>query len=348
MSQQFNSLNEKTKMIDVALKYTKGDMAKAKAMASGQYQDIVAIKGKFFFQESNQSGMFLSFFNIFDEFIAYTNSSLSENESIYKNVRIFDDWKTLFEDLLAYKQAPDNLDASSLSDFLLDSFISHDVFPAVQDGNLDDLSRVVSDSLKTFFNNELVQSQIELESTNSLSLELGGITFAVPGASEEQEEKEQPEKVDLSEEDETIKRIESEANYIVDGKIIVSPVKGKYVNDISAGEKIMVLLTGKDPLTNKILSVLDGYSPEGEIKAIKGRLKEKVPLEKSGYILYALVAKGVLAKIVEEENVKIQLEPSDDKVNGIQNEETGNKAIILMAVLVGLIILGGVILLQML
>ncbi len=349
MSQQFESLNQKTKMIDVALKYTNGDMAKAKAMASGQYQDIVAIKGKFLFQESNKSGMFLSFFNVFDEFIAYINSSLSVNESIYKTVRIFDDWKSLFEDLVAYKEAPDNIDSSSFSDFLLDSFISHDVFPFVQDGNLDDLSRVVSESLKAFFKQDSVQSQIELETTNSLSLELGGISFDIPGSNEEPQEKETQEKIEVTEEDETINKIESEANYIVDGKIIVSPVKGKYINDITTGEKIMVLLTGRDPLTRKILTVLEGYSPEGEVKAIKGRLREKVPLEKGGYILYALVAKGVLAKIIEEENVKVQLEPSEEKIKKTKgDEESGNKAVYLMAVLVGLIILGGIILLQML
>ena len=108
----------------------------------------------------------------------------------------------------------------------------------------------------------------------------------------------------------------------------------------------MVLLTGKDPLTRKILTVLDAYGPNGEIRAIKGRLKEKIPMDKSGSVLYALVAKGVLARIIEEENVKIQMEAPD--LEAIGKKEESNRLMYLMAVLVGLIIVAGIILLQML
>lgn len=349
MAEQFDSLNDKTKKIEIALKYTRGDMAKAKAMSSGQYQDIITVKGKFIIPEQSKSGMFLVCFNIFDEYIAHVCSVETSNDSIYKSVRIFDDWKSLYNDLTAYSDGNDVVDDSAFNGYLLDSLISSDVFPDVQEGNLDSLSRTITDVLRKYFRVENLQAQIELEDTSSLQLEAGGISYDVPGAqaeetpaAEEKPQKQQP----LNDLDLKMKQIEEEANYVVDAKTIVSPVKGKFVNDINKGEKIMVLLTGKDPLTRKILTVLDAYGPNGEIRAIKGRLKEKIPMEKSGSVLYALVAKGVLARIIEEENVKIQMEAPD--LEAIGKKEENNRLMYLMAVLVGLIIVAGIILLQML
>ena len=62
MTEQYDSLNEKTKLIDIALLYTGGDMDKAKAMVAGQLDDIIGIKGKFYLSRNGQSGMFFSFF----------------------------------------------------------------------------------------------------------------------------------------------------------------------------------------------------------------------------------------------------------------------------------------------
>jgi len=64
-------------------------------------------------------------------------------------------------------------------------------------------------------------------------------------------------------------------------------------------------------------------------------------------MLYAVVAKGVLAKIFEEENVKLLLGQSTEE---IQSESPGieNKIIYIMAIAVGLIILCGIILFQLL
>ena len=349
MAQQFDSLNDKTRRIETALKYTRGDMAKAKAMSSGQYQDIIVVKGKFFIPEQGKSGMLLAFFNVFDEYIAYIDTVQAGNDSIYKALRIFDDWKALYGDLVAYKDGSDSLNDPQFTDYMMSALVSNDVFPDVQEGNLDNLSRTVSDILRKYFRMENLQSQIELEDTNSLQLEGGGISYDVPGTAEEgesQPEEKAQKQMPLSDLEVKMKQIEEEANYVVDAKTIVSPVKGKFVNEINKGEKIMVLLTGKDPLTKKILTVLDAYGPDGQIRAIKGRLKDRIPMEKSGSVLYAYVAKGVLARVIEEENVKIQLEAPD--LEELGKKDDNNRLVYLMAVLVGLIIVAGIILMQML
>ena len=61
--------------------------------------------------------------------------------------------------------------------------------------------------------------------------------------------------------------------------------------------------------------MLNAFDQEGGRLPVPGRLKAKIPLEKGGTMLYAVVAKGVLAKIFEEENVKILLDQSMRKLS---------------------------------
>jgi Fe-S-cluster formation regulator IscX/YfhJ len=345
MTEQYDSLGEQTKLVDISLKYTRGDIDKAKAMAAGQYQDIGVIKGKFYDSESGESGLFFAFINTQDEYIANITTLLSFNASIFERVRIFDHWKSLLNDANGYKDGTDIIDSSGFQDALLDKLISVDIFPDVQEENLAELVRKVNLALKEYYNVEDVKCQVELNVTNSLTLEMEGLVIDLPDFGDEQQEAEEK-PLEPVYEDERIKNIEQEAKYIVQGSIIVSPVSGKYVNDIEPGEIIKVLLPGKDAVTRKLIEVLNATNDEGTVVPVKGRLKAKIPQEKSGYILYALVAKGVLAKIIEEENVKIQVDDSVKKE--VEKSKMDSKLLIAIAVVIGLLIIGGIVAINLL
>ncbi len=331
----FDSLGAKAKSFDIAMQFTHGDEGKAKAMVSGQYNDIIALKGKFLVPDNDNSGMFLAFFNIIDEYIATILTAISPTTEVFDKLRVFDDWKSVFSDYKEFQGNSHMLDSNTFNDYLLDSFISRDVFPDVQDGKLNDLTTTVNEVLSQSFNVSFVQSQIELEQTSSLAMVEGGLVLDIPEDGDTDEGGEDTQ-VAVAE-----NIYEKEADYVVDGKVIVSPVKGKYVNDIVEGEKIKVLLTGRDVVTQKILKVLNAYDEDGQILPINGRMKGKIPLEKSGYTLYALVAKGVLAKIVEEENVKIQVDRPEDKKN--KTPQKDSRIMMIVALVVGILILCGII-----
>ena len=106
------------------------------------------------------------------------------------------------------------------------------------------------------------------------------------------------------------------------------------------------MLNTRDAVSHKILTVLNAIDSDGKISPIKGRVKAKIPLEKGGYIIYALVAKGVLAKIVEEENVKIQMDVPEEEVVGKETDDS--KIIYLMLAIVVLIIVAGIVLFNLL
>jgi hypothetical protein len=75
------------------------------------------------------------------------------------------------------------------------------------------------------------------------------------------------------------------------------------------GERILVSLTAGDPVSERIIDAYKARDHEGKPLPVVGRIVEIVPNEESkGVILYVLVAKGIYAKIIEEEPVRIQTE----------------------------------------
>jgi len=314
MAGQNDSVSEKAKKIETALKYTAGDMEKAKFMAAGKLQDVVAIKGKFIVPDHNLSGAFIAFINITQEYISSVKTVLTTNTGTYTKIRIFDDWKSLYKNIQAYETGGDAADAGRLTGSLLDLMIKRDVFPDVQKMNLEYLSVALQDMIKEIFKSEKAKCQVDLEKTSSMDVELMGIEIMLPEAgpvseaapeASEQEVKKVPEtpfRKKLSE-------IESKASFVVEGCCVLSPVKGKPIAEVSSGERILVSLTAGDPVSERIIDAYKARDHEGKPLPVVGRIVEIIPNDESkGVILYVLVAKGIYAKIVEEEPVRIQTE----------------------------------------
>jgi hypothetical protein len=329
MAGQNDSVSEKAKKIETALKYTAGDMEKAKFMAAGKLQDVVAINGKFIIPDYSQSGAFIAFINTTQEYISSVKTVLSSNTGTYTKVRIFDEWKSLYKNIEAYETGGDAIDSGRLTASLLELMIKRDVFPDVQKMNLEYLSVALQDMIKEIFKSEKAKCQVELEKTTSMDVELMGIEIMLPDSpSSEEPAAEAPAGQDFKKVPETpfrkkLSEIESKASFIVEGCCVLSPVKGKPIAEVSAGERILVSLTAGDPVSERIIDAYKARDHEGKPLPVVGRVVEIVPNEESkGVILYVLVAKGIYSKIVEEEPVRIQTEMTQiASSNGNSEEE---------------------------
>jgi hypothetical protein len=337
MAEQYDTFKDVNKQIEIAKKYTRGDIVKARDMVSGQYQDIMVVKGKFLVDEKGLSGLFLAFFNYIQEYVANVTAIISSKPVLFEKTRIFDSWKTLHNDLDSLRESSDIIESQNFTYFLIDSFVGYDVFPDVQEHNLDDFTKIMIEIIGKSFNAKSVKCQIEFEPTNSMVLDTAGVKISIPGV-------ESLDIKDLVEEDDRIKKIESEAKFIVEGKAVIAPIQGKNANDLVPGDKIKVMLPGKDLVSEKILRLLNAYDANGERLPITGRVKANISVEKTGYIIYAFVAKGVLAKIYEEENVKIMTEQPVEEFKGPPMFDS--RTIIILAIAALLIILFAAILYQ--
>ena len=311
MENQYDNVSEKTRKIEIALKFAGGSMEKAKLMAAGKLLDVVAIKGKFVIPEENLSGAFLVFINIAQEYIAAIESVMTANTSVYSKIRIFDDWKSLYKNIHAYETGSDVADSGKLKENMMEALIKQDVFPDVQKMNLEFLSLSLQEILKGIFGSDQLKSQVDLEKTNSMELELTGVDIMVPESLtvQETEAAQETKKVPETAFRKKLGDIESRASYIVEGCCVLSPVRGKSIGEVTTGERILVSLTSGDMVSERIIDAYKARDHEGKPLPVVGRIVEIVPNEEGkGVILYVLVAKGIFAKIIEEENVRIQTE----------------------------------------
>lgn len=340
MTEEFDSLGEKTKLIDISLKYTNGDMNKAKEMVSGQYHDVIAVKGRFQVDKKGYSGAFIAFFNFINEYIPNITSIISSKPTFFEKTRVFDDWKIMYRDIQKEKEGPNILDSQNFNYFLMDSFIGYDVFPDVQEQKLDEFTSTIAEIISKSFNNPSIKCQIEFEPTSSLAMTVTGVPLEAPGV-------EKSDAAETTDENDQISKIEGEAKHIIEGRAVLAPVRGINVSDLKPGDKIKVILPGTDLVSEKIIKLLNAYDAESQRIPVTGRIKANLPYEKNGYLLYAFVAKGVLAKIIEEENVKLLVDKPYDETLEV-NKTFDNKLIYIMGIVVGLIILCGIILFQLL
>ncbi|HON15081.1 MAG TPA: hypothetical protein PLA51_01255 [Spirochaetota bacterium] len=346
MPEARESISEKAKRIETALKYTNGDMEKAKFMAGGKLQDIVALKGKFVVPDQNRSGAFIAFINVVQEYISAVVSITSNNTTTYTRLRIFDNWKSFYNNINAYSKSEDSTNSQELNEQLMTKMIQRDVFPDAQKMNLEYLSTVFQDIIKEIFQSEKAKSQLDIEKTNSMEVDLAGISIMVPEFETEKEESPTEATEEKSVPDtafgKRLSEIESKASFVVEGCCVLSPVRGKPISEVTVGERIMVSLTAGDPVSEKVIDAYKARDHEGKPLPIIGRVIEIVPNEQSkGVILYALVAKGIYAKIVEEEPVRIQTEATQliNSTTEIQEEKPAGDWLTILIVIVFVILI---------
>ncbi len=337
---QYDSLGEKTRQINIAMKYTGGDVEKAKQMVNGQLDDVIIIKGRFS-AGGHTYGVFLVFFNIEHNYIMNINSLLTDTKSIHDKVSINDGWKffySKFKDYVGSELKPGSGSGGSyeFTRHLADSLGGYDIFEYIVDNNIEIVTDILVEIIEKYYQRDETQCQLNFEKTSSLQLELLGIPAETVPISREKPVDEDTSSE--SEEEKLIAKIEKEAEHIVDGRVIVSPVKGKYINDILPGDRMKVLLTNEnDDIAVKVATAQKALTSDGEMLPVKARVKAKIPLREGGFAIYGVVAKNILAKIVEEENVKIEMET-------VQTAEVkagkDSQSLLYLALLIGALLIG--------
>ncbi len=326
---QYDSLSNQTQLINRALQYTNGNLEKAQQMVAGIFQDVAVIKGKF---KASKVGAFYVFLNIDSNYIININAIVTTYTDIYNKIRIFDRWKqfyAMFGDIAAELGASGG-ESSKFANHLADAIEGYDIYVPIKTGNMQLVSELFQDIIGKYFSIN-ADCQIEIDKTTSLELENEDIPMELIDR--------QADEAILTPDEMKMRQIESQVEYIIPGLVIVSPVKGKYINDIKQGEKISVMLTGKDPVSDRIARMFNAITSDGEYLPVSARIKEKFPLSSGGYAIYALVAKNVMVKIIEEENVKIDIEKVEQK----KEESNENMLFIYIALLLGLLFISGLI-----
>ncbi|HNR88165.1 MAG TPA: hypothetical protein PKM65_07480 [Spirochaetota bacterium] len=332
---QFDSLDKKTRLIKSALQFTNGDMDKAKQMASGQYNDVRVIKGKLSIESSMVYGIFIIFVNAANRYIMNLNALLVASSGVFEKSKIFDGWKTFYGDYKKYvdREGDNALGSYDFTTHLIGAIEGYNLYDHLEVENLDEITEDLKDIFKKYFKVDRVQCQIAIDPTNSLVIDAEGIPIEMPGSREGGADAREA----AASVDQRMNEIESQAEHVIEGKIIVSPIKGKYINDIKAGESLKVVLTRDDEISMSVAKMTNAITEDDEFLPMKARLKAKIPLPEGGFVLYGVVAKNVLVKIIEEEDVKIEMDQQAAEKSSEKSDES--RLFLYVALLCGAIII---------
>ncbi len=329
----YSSLGDQAKKIDIALHYVGGDMEKAKKMVANSYQDVIAIKGKF--SSSSLYGVFLLFFNKVYNSLEHALFAVSPDYQI-ESLNHRDDWRMFEKEIV---NARNSSASSRVNNDFADKF--HKGFTIVFSRELSRLmdkndttqilyvfQRFMQDSVEL----KRIEVDLEFQKTSSLQVELESTT------SKKISLKKKPEQV----EDGTGDKIAPETRdpevgvngvkLILTGALVLSPIKGKHISLIVPGDKIMISIVDQNPQAIEIAKAFNAYDEEQKhISPIPARVKSSVYIDGVGYKIFAIIAKGILVRVMEEEgNIKVALDPAFQSV--IEPEETKNSSTLPMII----------------
>ncbi|HQQ23608.1 MAG TPA: hypothetical protein PLH15_07185 [Spirochaetota bacterium] len=288
---------------NAAMQFTNGDEDKARRMISGDYTDLKAVKCRFQMENSDIFGAFIIAVKPEENMTLSAYTITFEDHLTYDKISQRDSWKTFYFNISKIAESSVVTEDAELRNHILTSCEGFDIFPDIQASDIPAVSDKLEEIINKFFNLQNALCETEIEMLSSLALMESKIPMLKKNETK------------ASAQEDARPDIEKEANFVMNAKIIVSPVKGKYINDIRPGEIIKLIPLKDDPLSRKIAQAQKAIGENGELLPIRGRLKAKYPNEK-GYIIYCIVGKKILAKIIEEENVKIDVDSSSsDKQN---------------------------------
>ncbi len=305
-----NSLSEQTKKLQIALHYTLGDEDKAKKMVNGTYLDLYAVKGKF--SSSSVYGAFLVFIN--SSYFRIMNSfSIISRSFEVSDIKTNQDWRNFELQLVEISKQTgyDEGMTSKVKDSMAKALTIQEITKFAKLIEQDDgiamnhnFQKLICDV--TGFQN--VKLSVDYEKITSIAMELNSVTGnKIAAAVEPVKEKVVEAEVKVEKLDDPLEG--KDVKLVLSGSLVLSPTKGKDISELLIGDRIMISIIDKSPKVIDLLKAFNAYREDGSPKPIVGRIVSVKHLE--DYKIFAIVAKGIYIKIVEEEDfIKVAMDPT--------------------------------------
>lgn len=344
-----NSLGEQTKKLNIALYYVNGDMQKAKQMVAGTLKDIYALKCNF--TSSSLHGAFLIHYNHMSFKINNIFVAVGPSYTV-QSIDAGDDWRVFEKAIQSYIDTgeQDDILSRSLRDKLTHSFsflFIGDLNKYLKANNDISLNRMFQKVIQDSLGLQRVEANMMYQPISSLEMEL----FSTSARKLDQQiidsQKTKDETIAQPVEEE--KPVSSEPKVGQDGvkliincSLILSPIKGKDISKLLPGDRVKINIVDSNPKAVTVAEAFDAYK-DNKFQPIIGRVKSIQQVQGSGYLIYAVIAKGIIAKIIEEEdNIRVAMDPAYS-VTAKEEVETKSNLPIIMIIMTAIAIAVGVI-----
>ncbi|HPS59591.1 MAG TPA: hypothetical protein PK514_15930 [Spirochaetota bacterium] len=306
-----SNFSEQSRKHQIALYYTMGDQDKAKKMVTGGYTDLYVIKC--IFSSSSVYGGFIVFINT--AYLKAVSGYIIVTRSFdLVDVKTTKDWRT-FEKILvetAKKGEHDEVFSNQIRDGLIKALTLQEVSnlsKLLEQDNGIAINRYMQRFISSVAGLQNMELKADYEQISSLAMELHSFTSAKiqPDEFTKGQGKDQTAEVEIEKNEDALAG--KDVKLILNGALILSPLKGKEISRVTAGDRIMISLVDKNPRTIDVAKAFNAYDSDKGIRPIPGRV---VSIKLEGYYtIYAIVAKGIYVKIIEEEPlIKIAMDPA--------------------------------------
>ncbi|HOJ49739.1 MAG TPA: hypothetical protein PKW55_02905 [Spirochaetota bacterium] len=348
-----------TEKLDKVMKYTDNDINRAKQIVQGILKDFLVIKGKINIENQNESGLFILFFHKYKHYLVDKFSAIQTGQKILSTLEIKDSWLLFFKEIdnIISNQEYQKEKVSKINIQFEKEFspaIISQMIGKIENRDITSVTIQIENIFSYIFGRDAgVFVQIEPEDITSLEYE------------ENVRELIHNRELEKTRIDETIKKVESEeslkdevtetknslineGNIILNGELSLSPIKGKFISELSVGDIIGVKINDTSQKAINIIKQLNLITEDGKIKKVKGKIIFLKKTEK-GYTLLVRIAPLIILEITEEEEVKIECftQTPTEKTKGKkkQGKDKSNTKLIIISSIISSIIVATIILL---
>lgn len=339
-----SNFSEQAKKLQIALYYTHNDEDKAKKMLNDAYKDMIVLKGRF--SSASVYGAFIIFIN--SVYLKVMNSFALVSKSFeLADLKTAIDWRNFEKqlDLVLKKGGLDEVFTTQVRENISKNLTIQELTKLINLISINDaiaanhtFQKFLSDV--TGFQN--IELSLDFESISSLAMELHSITaMKIPPAELARGQLEEKALQDIK-----IERIEDsiegkEIKLMLNGALILSPIKGKDIGKLAVGDRIMISIIDRNPRAVDVAKAFNAYDSEGNMKPIPGRI---VSIKHDQYLrIMAIVAKGIYMKIIEEEeNIKVAMDPAYYSPGGkhAHDDAKNNRAMVIILSIVFVFLVG--------
>lgn len=320
MEEQKNKTASDSKDINyaIALYYTGGDEQCAREMLEGKYRDLYIIKASF--QSSSLSGALLLFYNIkhlkLVDMCAYVTTSVMSHA--LDTVAVWWEFEKTLTRLIREGEQ-DHILVRTLRDGIFrcftKSFIA-DLNRFLENEDEISLNRLVQKVVQDALGLQRMEMKVVATNTTSLEMELKSITTRKIDPHNIETQKLNAAGQARPLEETAARNVPTigvdGVKLILKSSFILSPIKGKDITKLQVGDRVRINIIDKNSKAVAVAKAFNAFDEQSQkFLPVNARIRQIEKIEGKGIEAYALLAKGIFAHIIEEEeNIKVAMDPN--------------------------------------
>ena len=305
---------DQAKKFEIASYYTHGDQDNARKMIAGSYKDLYVIKGKF--SSSSVYGAFLIFINTVYMNVVNFYGIVSHSFSV-DELKTTRDWKPFeaeIKRILSMSEHDDvlcNHMKEAMTTGINLQFITN-MKRLLEQNDQIGINHVFQKFTQDRLGFQNVKVGVDFNQISSLEMELNSVSsrklsdkdLKLDGAADEKNDLDDIKALD----DEKDALSGKDVKLVLNGSLILAPIKGKDISTLAVGDRVKVKIIDKNPKSVSLAKAFNAYE-DGKMLPIAGRIVSIKNVPQGGYKIFIIVAKGIFIKIEEDEDrIKILMD----------------------------------------